>query len=65
MDKILKKDIVIPAGRVFFPAANISTRMSGNYYECIVELSDNTSGSFVYCIDEDLEVLDDYFGDVE
>jgi len=63
MDKILKKDIVIPAGTVFSRSARTTTRCGDNFYMCVLGLSQNTSGSFEYCIDDDLEVLNDYFED--
>jgi uncharacterized C2H2 Zn-finger protein len=56
---VLIKDIVIPAGTVFNQAP-VKTERSDCYFQHVVGLSDNTSGDFNYCIDEQ-EELKEYF----
>ena len=60
MKKTLLKDIVIPKGTVFYTAPSWTQRYGNEHYETIIGLSKNTSGSFVYYIDEPDE-LKDYF----
>jgi hypothetical protein len=61
-DKILIKDIVIPAGTVFSQAPSKTTR-DDTHYDCVIGLSDNTHGIFTYCIDEPDE-LAGYFATI-
>ena len=61
-DKILLRDIVIPAGTVFSQAPRKTQRMGGDHFECVIGLSRNTAGFFTYCIDEPDELID-YFKD--
>ena len=61
MKKILKKDIIIPAGTIFDTAPNKTTR-DASHYDCLIGLSTNTSGVFTYCIDPDyIDELNEYF----
>lgn len=60
MKKTLLKDIVIPKGTVFHTAPSKTERFGDEHYETIIGLSKNTSGSFVYCIDE-VDELKEYF----
>ena len=64
--KVLLKDIVIPAGTMFTTAPIKTERTGGDHYECLVGLSDNTCGSFVYDIDPEMHSeLDEYFTDLK
>ena len=48
---ILKKDIVIPAGSVFYQAPHTTERYGSNHYEHTIGLSDDTFGYIIYCIE--------------
>ena len=62
--KVLLKDIIIPAGTVFNTAPWKTTR-DDTHYDCVIGLSDNTCGSFTYCIDPDFSnELEEYFKDL-
>ena len=64
MQKILLKDIVIPAGTLFSPAPVKVSRTDDEFFSCTIGLSANTAGDFTYGIDPDyLSELDEYFGD--
>ena len=58
---ILLKDIVIPAGTVLSRAASKVERFGDDHFEVVVGLTPNTSGSFVYTVDADPELLSEYF----
>jgi len=63
-DKVLLKDIVIPAGTIFRRAPSKTTR-DDSHYDCLIGLTDDTCGSFVYPITgDDEELLKKYFADV-
>jgi hypothetical protein len=63
--KVLLRDIVIPAGTVFDTAPSKTTR-DDSHYDCVVGLSNNTSGVFTYGIDDDFPgELDQYFTDLK
>ena len=62
MRKILKKDIIIPAGTVMEEAPAKAERMGDAHVGCTVKLSDKTAGFFSYCLKEDL--LEEWFDDV-
>jgi len=63
--KVLLKDIVIPAGTVFDTAPSKTTRDS-SHYDCTVGLSQNTCGTFTYCIDDDSQgELGEYFTELK
>lgn len=61
MRKRLLKDIIIPAGTIFLEAPWKTTRAPG-HYDCVIGLSNNTSGTLCYDIDpiEEKE-LNEYF----
>jgi hypothetical protein len=62
--KVLKKDIIIPAGSIFTTAPRRTDRCDGHYIFDI-GLTKDTCGSFIYYIDKgDEEELSDYFEDV-
>lgn len=63
--KVLLKDIVIPAGTVLDVAPSKTVRAGDDHFECIIGLSDNTSGSFTYCMNDDPDVLAEYFTDLK
>ena len=65
MEKVLLKDIVIPKGTIFRQAPLKTVREGNDHFDCVVGLSDNTSGVFEYCIDADFDELDEYFTDVK
>ncbi len=60
MSVILKKDIVIPAGTVLGRAPFKTTR-EGKHYMATIGLSDNTCGSFEYCLEDDIDELREWF----
>ena len=63
--KVLLKDIVIPAGTVLDTAPQ-RTERDNTHYDCVIGLSDNTHGTFTYCIDPDYpSELDKYFTDIK
>ncbi|HCY85922.1 MAG TPA: hypothetical protein DHV36_12375 [Desulfobacteraceae bacterium] len=61
--KRLKKDIVIPAGTILGTAPAKTIRHGGDHFECTVGLTDDSFGSFTYCVDD--PALSDWFEDVE
>ena len=65
MNKILKKDIIIPAGSVFvrIVPGDITQYGSGNYVNT-VGLTKDSCGDFVYCVDENDDELDEWFEDI-
>lgn len=63
MKKVLLKDIVIPKGTVLSRAPVKTVRHGDDHFDCVIGLSDNTSGSFTYCLDGD--DLDEYFTDLK
>ena len=56
----LKKDIVIKKGTIMGCAPRKTRRYLNGHYDCIIGLSDNTSGTFEYFIDDD-KGLEEYF----
>lgn len=65
MEKVLLKDIVIPAGTIFRDAPNKTSRSSG-YGEAIIGLTNDTCGSFIYDIEgDDAEELKKWFVDTK
>jgi len=46
---------VITAGTVFSPAPRKTERYSGEDFECIIGLTKDTSGSFVYNLDSSID----------
>lgn len=54
MKKLLLKDIVIPAGTIFDDAPIKTTRAPGAYVEATVGLTQNTAGSFIYEVSDEL-----------
>jgi len=64
MEAILKKDIIIKAGTVFFSAPSKTERYGDGHIECLVELTKDETGSFVCCIgnsDKEIELMSEYF----
>ena len=67
----LKKDFIIPAGTVLNDIGGLEAKYGSGNYECIVGMTDNTWGSFVYSFDVDdeddpiLEEIDDWFEAVD
>lgn len=59
--KVLLKDIVIPKGTVLTLAPRISERHGDDHFAATIGLSKNTSGDFTYCIDDDPEIMAEYF----
>jgi len=58
---VLLKDIVIPRGTVLLRAP-FKRCMNDEHFEVTIGLSNNTSGEFTYCIDENhLDELSDCF----
>ena len=63
--KVLLKDIIIPAGTVFQQAPSKTTR-DNSHFDCVIGLSQNTSGTLTYGLDNDFPgELDDYFTDLK
>ncbi len=58
--KILKKDIIIPAGSIFTPAAKVTQRFTDEHFEYTIGLNNDTFGTLTYCIEPG---LDDWFQD--
>lgn len=59
---VLKKDIVIPAGTVMSPVPPGSTTTHGDdCYEYTIGLTDDSSGSFYYYMDDPDRELDEWF----
>lgn len=65
MEKVLIKDLVIPAGTVFRDAPVKTERHSKGCVQATIGLSDNTSGDVTYWIDDDQEELREWFRDVQ
>lgn len=59
---VLLKDIVIPKGTVLTRAAAV-TKRDQHHFGCMVGLSKNTCGDFIYSLDPgcDLVEVSDYF----
>ena len=65
MEKVLLKDIVIPAGTVFSDAPTETRRAPGNFGETVIGLSKNTYGTLVYELNgDDADELAEWFADV-
>lgn len=60
-DRILVKDIVIPAGTIFSESARKTERYGDGHIGCVIGLSDNTSGEFNYFVGDDQEKMAKYF----
>lgn len=56
----LLKDIIIPAGTIFNDAPTKTTRCNG-HVECLVGLTDDSCGSFVYDMLSDKENISEWF----
>lgn len=64
-DKVLIKDIVIPAGTVFRSAPTTSSRSEG-HGEGLIGLTDDTCGSLIYDIEgDDADKLKEWFVDLQ
>ncbi len=64
-DKVLLKDIVIPAGTIFKEAPRKTERHGEGHFDCVIGLSDNTTGTLTYDMSDDKEILEEYFTDVK
>lgn len=62
MKKILRKDIVIPAGTVFTDAPLRTVRTQGEFIDCIIGLTKNTAGTFTY--ESNHPELDEWFDEI-
>ena len=62
-DKVLIKDIIIPAGTVFKTGPK-ERSFAVPHYECIIGLTKDTCGTFTYCLEDDQEKLAEYFEDL-
>lgn len=62
MQKRLKKDIVIPAGTILNRAPTKTERVGDDHFDCVVGLTDDSTGFFTYCVDD--PALSDWFEDV-
>ena len=65
MKKVLLKDIIIPAGTVLTESAICTQRMGQGHFSATIGLSKNTSGAFEYCIEDDPEIMAEYFTDLK
>lgn len=64
MEKVLLKDIVIPAGMVF-RTAPIRTERTSDFGEAVIGLTDNSFGTITYAIKgDDEEELKEWFADI-
>ena len=64
-DKVLIKDIVIPAGTVFTDAPIETSRASG-FGEAVIGLTNDSFGTVTYAIEgDDEEKLKEWFVDVQ
>ena len=61
--KILKKDIVIPAGTIFYCVDGRKSDFVKGNYACLISLNDDTCGELIYGMD-DGRYLDEWFDDV-
>ena len=62
-DKVLKQDIVIPAGTRFVPAPESRQYFRDNY-EVLIGLTNDSSGTFTYGIDPGDPKLSEFFEDI-
>lgn len=64
MRKRLLKDVVIPAGTIM-EKAPVKTQRNGDcHVQCVVGLTDDTSGAFEYCLEVNDPAVDEWFEDV-
>jgi len=63
MEKVLLKDIVIPAGTVFTEAPVKTERFGSGHFETTIGLTKDSCGSVNYCVDD--PELKGWFADVE
>lgn len=63
MNKVLKQDIVIPAGTVFKPSPVHKDLIADGHYEHVIGLTKDSFGDLTYYIDPDDPELDDWFAD--
>jgi len=61
MKVVLIKDLVIPAGTVFDKAPFKTERPGDGCVQAIIGLTDNTSGSIEYWLDNDEEQMREWF----
>jgi len=54
MKKVLLKDIVIPAGTVFYDAPIRTERTPGCHIDAVIGLTNNTSGVITYEVSDEL-----------
>ena len=66
MKKVLIKDIIIPAGTIFIDAPTKIETCEDVFGECVIGLTKDSYGTFVYDIDgDDKEKLKEWFRDVK
>jgi len=63
MDKILKQDIIIPAGTRFVSAPKWRQYFN-DQYEVVIGLTNDSSGTFTYCVDPGDPKLSEFFEDI-
>ena len=62
MEKVLLKDLVIPAGTVFSEAPTRTERIADGCVQATIGLTANTSGTVEYWCDTDDPDLREWFG---
>ena len=65
MSKVLIKDLVIPAGTIFEDAPTRTDRVAKGCFMATIGLSDNTSGSIEYWLNDDKEEMMQWFREVQ
>jgi hypothetical protein len=63
-DKVLLRDILIPAGTIFHKAAVQTQRHGDDHFEHTLGLTKDTSGELTYCIDQGDPRINEWFADV-
>lgn len=65
MKKILKKDLVIPAGTIFDEAPTKTERVGDGHIQAVIGITKDSCGYVEYFVGEDEEALKEWFGDIE
>lgn len=63
ISKVLKKDIIIPAGTVFQQAPTHTDRIGEGHISHVIGLTKDSSGELTYCLDPGDPAIEDWFGD--